>query len=321
MRSLFTLLSLCVCAISIAQKSYIVNYIEGITIDGNLSDWEQVSFTDEFVDHGLGTITTNVQTTQAKVAWDSDNLYFMFVSSDVAITASQGSQDDPIFSTDDLVEVFIDADGNGVDYIEIGANAQEVYYDYILECVTSSCGGWKDNQGFDLVGVEVKSSYDGTLNNNSDVDVQYVIEMKVPFSSLNAIPDGGFTTPTDGDSWNANLFRVDVGSSTEYLSWNPHNSFGFHQPSKFGKLVFTGGPLTSLHANSNSVIEVYPNPTQGVINFSTEVSSVKVYNTFGKLVFTEGGIKAIDLADLGQGVYVCNILVDAHLITEKIIVE
>lgn len=323
MKLLFISLYLIVCVLGFSQKSYTVNYSTNITIDGDLSDWDLIPFTDEFVDHDLGTITNEVQSTKAKLAWDDDNLYVAFLALDRDMSTTDGEQDAAIFSTDDLVEIFIDADGNGIDYIEIGANAEEVYYDYVLECVSSTCGGWKDNQAFDLQGFDVKASYIGTLNNVVDTDVQYVIEFKIPFTALNAIPNGGFSTPLNGDKWKANLFRVDpnVWHGTEYLSWSPHNSFGFHQPAKFGELVFSDAPITGLSSSVISSLDVYPNPTQGIVNFSKEVSQITIYNSLGDLMKTSKNVNELNLSGFDQGVYVFNMIVEGSVVIEKVIVE
>ena len=303
-----------------AQKTYTVHTIQNVTIDGSINEWDAIPFTDEFVKHDNAGKASQV--TKAKIAWDASNIYFAFVAKDMDIKATNGSQDSKIFNTDDLIEFFIDPDGNGENYIEVGVNGLNVYYDYILKCVTASCGGWADDQIFDLNNFESAANYVGTVNTSTDKDTEYFVEIKIPFASLKAIPNGGFTTPKDGDTWNANLFRIDqnASSSAEYLAWNPHNSFGFHQPSKFGKLVFKADPLTAIiDTDLTDLVQFYPNPTTGVVRFNKEIAQVKVFNTFGQLVESQENVSAIDLSSFEKGVYTISMIAEGKVMTEKII--
>lgn len=210
-----------------------------IVIDGNLNDWATIPYSSTFVNHATNASTT--QKTKTKVTWDNDNLYLAFDVEDTDVVGKIQSQDAAFFGTDDLVEFFIDPDGDGLNYLEIGINASGSIYDYIIKCPNASCGGWSDDQVFDVKNIEIKTTIDGTLNNSNDVDKGYIVECKIPFSSLTNISNGNFTKPSNNTSWKMNLFRIDYNgknSSLEYQSWTPHNSHGFHQPSKFGVIHF-----------------------------------------------------------------------------------
>lgn len=300
-------------------KNYVIKKSNNIVVDGNISDWEGIPFTDSFVNHSTGASAT--QSTEAKLAWDNDNLYLCFYVKDTQIKTTAGPQDSKIFSTDDLIEFFIDADDNGANYIEVGVNAENVYYDYILKCVSSSCGGWQDDQAFDLAGFSSSASYLGTLNSTNGNDTSYTIEIKIPFSSLNAIPNGGFTTPTNGTTWRGNLFRVDQGgSSAEYLSWSPHNSHGFHQPSKFGSLTFSDEIVTSSQIATVTSINVYPNPTVGAVHLSATADLVQVFNAYGQLVYTAQNVSSFDLTSQGAGTYYLKISKGTAIATKQLVI-
>lgn len=209
-----------------------------IVIDGNLNDWVTIPYSSTFVKHDDN--TTSTQKTKAKVTWDNENLYLAFDVEDTEIVGKIQSQDAAFFETDDLVEFFIDPDGDGQNYLEIGINASGSVYDYVIKCPNASCGGWADDQVFDVKDMEIETTIDGTLNNPNDVDTGYIVECKIPFSSLTNISAGNFTKPSNNNSWKMNLFRIDYGikNSVEYQAWTPHNVFGFHQPSKFGVIHF-----------------------------------------------------------------------------------
>jgi hypothetical protein len=208
-----------------------------IKVDGDISDWSHIPFTKNFILHDTGSIST--QNTKAKVAMDENNIYFAFDVKDKNIVATNQVHDGQLFTSDDLIEVFIDFDGDGENYLEFGVNAHGTIYDYVLKCVTESCGGWADNKDFTINNIAVKTSVLGSINNNNDVDEGFIVEVKLPFKSLQLIKNGNFTQPIVNSEWRVNMFRIDYGTSpTEYQSWVPHNSFGFHQPDKFGYFYF-----------------------------------------------------------------------------------
>jgi hypothetical protein len=63
------------------------------------------------------------------------------------------------------------------------------------------------------------------------------VEVRIPFVDLKR------TTPKPGEVWRANFYRFnrDTGQPPELLSWSPTIWPGFHQPARFGHLIF-GGP-------------------------------------------------------------------------------
>ena len=247
-----------------------------------------------------------------KLAWDSENLFVAYYVEDTEQTFTALNQDGYIFQKDDLVEFFIDPDGDGVNYIEVGVNGLNVYYDFIIKCPGGDCGAWSDDQVFDLQGFESAVTKDNS---------QYTVEIKIPFTALNAVTDGGFTTPMDGDSWKANFFRIDQtsGASAEYQAWNSHESFGYHQPSKFGTITFKE-VFTSSTSIAN-IVNVYPNPTSGRLNISKEVDTITVTDVTGATVISENNTSSIDLSSYTSGIYTVNIETADQVITQKVIVE
>jgi hypothetical protein len=201
---------------------------EIITIDGDLSDWK-TSFLGPFAIHNSGEKAT--QNTFVSFSWNDENLYIAYRSTDSKIIGKAQKKDSPIFSTDDLVEIFIDPDGDGQNYIEIGVNAFSSTYDMLIKCISPTCGGWNTTMAFDISGLETQSKItpDG-----------FNTEIKIPFSSLETIKNGNFTKPKTGTKWKANTFRIDYGNTTEYLALQPYKSikYGFHQPEEFAVFEF-----------------------------------------------------------------------------------
>ncbi|QSB25152.1 carbohydrate-binding family 9-like protein [Flavobacterium sp. CLA17] len=199
-----------------------------ITIDGDLSDWK-TSFSGPFVIHNSGVKAT--QNTFVSLSWNEENLYIAYRAADSKIIGESKNKDAEIYKTDDLVEIFIDPDGDGQNYIEIGVNAFSTNYDMLIKCISRECGGWKTATSFDISGLEAVSKITPEGFNT---------EIKIPFSSLESIKNGNFTQPKTGTKWRGNTFRIDYGNTTEYLALQPYKSlkFGFHQPQEFAIFEF-----------------------------------------------------------------------------------
>jgi hypothetical protein len=201
-------------------------------IDGNLSDWN-LPFSGPFVEHNSAKKAS--QNTLVALAWDADFLYLAYNCVDTKIVGSKKKHDAPIFKSDDLVEFFLDADGDGKNYLEIGVNPYSSAYDLLIKCVSPDCGGWKNNPSFAVANMQTASKINKT---------GYSVEIRIPFTSLKIIENGGFSIPTIGTKWKGNAFRIDYGSKTEYLSLAAYSSskFGFHQPKQFTTFEFKGIP-------------------------------------------------------------------------------
>ncbi|WP_428233058.1 sugar-binding protein [Flavobacterium sp.] len=226
--SITTVLCLMYSMTNFAQTIPIYKTTEKITIDGDLSDWKK-PFLGSFVIHNSG--EKAIQNTFVSLSWNDENLYIAYHAADTKIVGSAQKKDSPIFSTDDLVEIFIDPDGDGQNYIEIGVNAFSSNYDLLLKCISPNCGGWNTSMAFDITGLETVSKITPEGFNT---------EIKIPFSSLEGIKNGHFFKPKAGTKWRGNTFRIDYGNTTEYTALQYYKSlkFGFHQPEEFATFEF-----------------------------------------------------------------------------------
>lgn len=222
------ILSAC-CSIGYSQTFSIPKTKEKINIDGDLSDWKN-PFLGPFVIHNSGEKAT--QNTFVSLSWNEENLYIAYRSEDSKIIGKLQPKDSKIYETDDLVEIFIDPDGDGKNYLEIGVNAFSTNYDLLLKCISADCGGWKTAMNFDIQNMEAKSKI---------TPEGFCTEIKIPFSSLEKIENGNFAKPKMGTKWKANTFRIDYGNTTEYLALQDYKSlkFGFHHPEEFAFFEFT----------------------------------------------------------------------------------
>jgi len=101
--------------------------------DGRLDDecWKNVRWVDDFQVHLKG--GSAVQQTQAAMAWDGRSLYIAFRCSmpggEGPRTHKRAARDKLIWGKEDMVEVFLDTNGDGVSYLHFAANAGNVQYD------------------------------------------------------------------------------------------------------------------------------------------------------------------------------------------------
>jgi Secretion system C-terminal sorting domain len=83
-----------------------------------------------------------------------------------------------------------------------------------------------------------------------------------------------------------------------------------------------------LNTNNFSIvgnIKIYPNPTTGIFTISIkEDASVKMYDMFGKLIYTSKtniGESKIDISNYPSGIYLLQVETENGSVTKKIIKE
>ena len=166
--------------------------------------------------------------TRVKLLWDESHLYLGYVCKDPHISAYVTRRDGNTCS-DDCVEVFIAPDPQNVgDYYGFEINAAGVVCDY-----AHPSGGQLD-VAWDSEGIQVAVDIEGTLNDDSDRDTTWVVEVSIPFSSF---PAG---TPRSGDMWRLNLNRCGGEAKRQYSQWSSSKTPApnFHVPERFGELFF-----------------------------------------------------------------------------------
>lgn len=205
-----------------------------IQIDGLLDepDWAEAAELGPFYAYDGKRRVRNQ--TRARLLWDDAHLYVAFICDDDDIHTPYTKRDDPLYESE-AVEIFIDADGDADEYVELQAAANDVHFD------AAFAGGRRKN--FDTgynVNYETRTSLQGTLNQPGDQDRAWISEWKIPIAELRDVE----TPPAPGVSWRINLFRLDrrrkgervVG--TEASAWSSPLSGDFHHLQRFGTLEF-----------------------------------------------------------------------------------
>lgn len=293
-------------------------------IDGDLSEWDNISNV-SFSVHNTGLEGSTSGT--AKAVWTNDAVFFAFSIKDVDVMNTYFSKDDPLYNNDDLIEIFLDFDGDGKDYVEIGVSAANINYDLTV-CPSVICGSWGGSglSGWDIVGLETEAIVIGTLNNSSDVDEGYTIEVKIPFSGLSSAPGSNFEIPTNGSTWRGNLYTIDYSTgaakdaANDYLSWSTLPAFGFHQPNDFATFEFV-----DLLNSKDATLELPAITFLGGNKWSVsnkEILDVSLFDLFGKEIqITRGDTDIINLSTFSKGIYLLVVEAKEGISIHKVLVK
>ncbi len=315
------------CSPTQTVKQYVVKRATSpVQIDGYLSeaDWAGATWTDPFL---LYSSPAHFRT-QAKMLWDDTYLYIAFVCQDSSLWTTYTQRDGNLYRND-VVEVFCDPDGDGLNYCELEVNPLNVVADLTLNKPYSS--GGSSNWAWNLDSMKTAVWVDGTVNVLDSLDKQWICEMAVPFKGIKSLAPTKAFPPHPGDSWRIQLARQDYvqGGSTaiEQTTWNPTDAANWpHVPSKFGQITFSGDPVSAVNAAKSNdptafaLLGNYPNP----FNPSTDIRysvprrsfvTLTVYSMLGQYVTQlvhgeiETGIHQVrfDAAQLSSGLYFCRL--------------
>jgi len=190
--------------------------------------------------------------TVGRMLWDENNLYISFECEDDDIWAKWRNFDDPLWENE-VVEVFIDAEGDGIDYKEFEVNPVNTLVDLNIHKVDEEgrIGDWRENRKWNATGIKSAVKVDGTIEERNDKDHKWAVEMKIPFQNFQA------GTPLIGDIWRIQLYRIDRPQKQDTPSlyfWSPTDAF--HKPERFGYVQFIGNPYHDDFSN-------YPESSDG----------------------------------------------------------
>jgi len=278
-------------------EQYTVNKINStITIDGKLDEnlWVLAEPTSDFVILGDNQNPAK-SITWAKILWDENYLYVGFYCQDDKVWATYEDQDDPLYR-EDVVEVYIDPDADGKNYLEIEVNPLNTIFDLWLTKPYKD--GGQAVTGWTMADLGTAITVAGTTNDNADQDTAWICEMALPFSEMKFAANSMNFPPLENDSWRFNLYRFDRASTNdpngEATGWS-QTTGGQHEPERFGVITFSDVSTDITQSDyllkNFELYQNYPNPfnpsTQ--INFSIPKAShvtLTVYNMLGQRVKT-----------------------------------
>jgi hypothetical protein len=204
-----------------------------IKVDGKLDEkeWKDAPSTGEFVRTMDG--LNSDQKTTAKILWDDKNLYVAFEAEDKDVWTSLDKHDDKLW-TQEALEMFIDADGDGKTYIELQANPKGTTFDSYLAAYRKNENDWES-------GVKVAVKVDGTIEKRDDTDKGWIVEMAIPLEAAKGkLKEMKNVPPKVGTEWRVNFFRLDMPAGRPQVgtAWSAPLVGDFHALDRFGVLVF-----------------------------------------------------------------------------------
>lgn len=209
--------------------------------------------------------------TWARVLWDDRALYVAFEARDPDVWGRDVGRDHPRLPGDEVVEVFVDPDGDEVTYYEFEFSPVGAVFD-LFNLIPESPADFNPSARFvglaawDARGMQHAVTVDGTADRVPDWDPAgpidedrgFTVEVAIPWdvfrTTTTPAPDGRVHLPPHpGDRWRLGLFRVerprrrpdgtplsrDEGDPfAEFQAWSPSLRASFHRPERFGVLRF-----------------------------------------------------------------------------------
>ena len=249
--------------IPFAPRQYVCQRAaDPIRVDGKLDEdsWQQAAWTADFTDIEGPLRPAPAYRTRAKMLWDSAFFYFAAELLEPHLWATLTERDAVMYQNDDF-EIFIDPDGDGQYYYEFEMNAHNAIWDlFLIRPYRVADGLPKYLNNWDMKGIRTAVQLRGTLNDPSDRDTSWIVEVALPWSALAEMaPEARMPEP--GEQWRVNFSRVDwhfevrdgqyhkktdpetgevVRWPEENWVWSPSGRVDMHQVETWGYVQFSG---------------------------------------------------------------------------------
>ncbi|GAB4293511.1 MAG: carbohydrate-binding family 9-like protein [Ignavibacteriaceae bacterium] len=227
-----------------------------ILIDGYLTEdnWLAARWSDSFTDIEGSPKDKPGLDTKVKMLWDDLYFYVGARLQEPHIWATLKQRDTVIYQDNDF-EIFIDPDWDTHNYYEIELNAFNTVWDLLL-LKPYRDGGLAVN-AWDITGLKTAVSFQGTLNDPSDTDTAWFVEIAIPWNILKEC-SGVPSPPENNDLWKINFSRVQWQTEImdrKYVKlqqatksnphpesnwvWSPQGIIAMHYPEMWGVVQFS----------------------------------------------------------------------------------
>ncbi len=219
-------------------------------LTGKLDDdvWGHAPWTEPFEDIEGDLKPKPRLLTRAKMLWDDEFLYVGAYLDEPHLWGTLTEHDCIIYEDNDF-EVFLDLNGTCQHYVELELNLLNTTWDLMLTRPYRA-GGIRFN-GWEFHGMRTAVHCDGTLNDPSDIDKGWSVEIAFPWASLADVTDRPLP-PSDGDQIRIGFSRVEwqheivdrqyrkvPGTAEDNWVWTPTGVIDMHRPERWGVLQFS----------------------------------------------------------------------------------
>jgi hypothetical protein len=235
----------------VPPKGYVCYQAAGpLQIDGRLDEpaWRDIPWTDAFVDIEGDVKPRPRFRTRAKMLWDEHSFYVAAELEEPHVWATLTTHDAVIFHDNDF-EVFIDPNGDNHEYYEFEINALNTGWDLFLPRPYKD--GGRAMNSWEIPGLKTAVHIDGTLNDPSDTDKGWSVELVFPWKVLGEAAYQP-APPRDGDQWRVNFSRVQwrhevvagkyrkvPKTREDNWVWSPQGVIDMHRPERWGYVQFS----------------------------------------------------------------------------------
>jgi hypothetical protein len=161
------------------------------------------------------------QGTEVRTGYDGCSFRALFVCQDLEPWATHTERGAPLY-TEEVVEVFLDVDGDGMAYYELELNPNNAVLDVFVRRIRN---GFRKDFRWRCEGLKTAVRL---------IRGGWVGEFAIPFASVCERP------PQSGSVWRVNFTRIDRprGRPRELSAWSPTGLDQFHVPERFGTVLF-----------------------------------------------------------------------------------
>ncbi len=178
--------------------------------------------------------------TEIRMLWDDTNLYVSARLEEPFIRATLSNRDDIVWHENDF-EVFIDPDGDGINYFELEINALGTLLDLQMSHPYRSGGHFFS--AWNCPGLKSAVKVHGTINDSTDRDNYWTVEMAIPHRALSVDFNDALK---QSRVWRMNFSRVEWmkdGGPEENWVWAPTGLLDIHMPERWAYVYLMGDPM------------------------------------------------------------------------------
>ncbi len=166
--------------------------------------------------------------TALRLCWTETHLFIAFQCVDTDLWSTFALRDEPVYLEDSIGVLLQPPTAEGA-VAEIALSPNNVVYDAKHIADAGPDRWWR------CKGLQTMVRVAGTVGRRADRDRWWCAELAIPFAS---VPGG--VTPTAGDVWKANFYRVDRGGRSQVAVWSPlaEGEEEVRNPERFGEICF-----------------------------------------------------------------------------------